>query len=98
MAFKILLIANPVICESALPNFTLSTEYFTEGVGVSALDQLNGVLNRYVARRSEQKMNVSGHNDEGMKLKSAFATIAIKSLQKKSGIVLDDEESSSLPS
>jgi hypothetical protein len=44
-------------------------------VRIAAFDQLNGVFNRYVVSGSEQEMNMFGHEDEGVDLKSAFAAI-----------------------
>jgi len=42
-------------------------------------------------------MNMLGHKDEGMELKSAFVAISVQSFQEKADIVLDDEESATLP-
>jgi hypothetical protein len=66
-------------------------------VRIAAFDQLNGVFNRYVVSGSEQEMNMFGHEDEGVDLKSAFAPISVKSFQEEADIVLDSEESSPLP-
>ena len=53
MADEILVIANSVILEAALPDFALPTEDGSEGMGVSAFDELNGVFERYVVGRCE---------------------------------------------
>jgi hypothetical protein len=74
---KILIIANPVICETALPDFSLATEDRPKSMGIAAFDQLNRVLKRNVIRRSEQKMDVFGHDDEGVNLKSSFAAVSV---------------------
>ena len=37
------------------------------------------------------------HNDEGVHLKPAFAAVSINGLQEESDVILDDEQSSSLP-
>lgn len=75
-----MLIANPVVGESALPDFAFAAKDFTQRVRVCALDELNGVFDRHVVCGSEQKMNVLGHNDERMKFISCFASIAVESL------------------
>jgi hypothetical protein len=43
-----LAIPNPVIGESALPNFSLSTKYAAEGMRGSAFDELNRMFERHV--------------------------------------------------
>jgi len=45
---EILVVANPVVSESALPNFSLSADDGSEGVRVSAFDDLDCMLERYV--------------------------------------------------
>jgi hypothetical protein len=62
---KILGVADPVVGESALPDFSLSTNDVTEGMRVSALEKLNRVLERYVVCGSDEKMDVFGHEDKG---------------------------------
>jgi hypothetical protein len=90
-------VPNSMIGEAALPDFALASKNRAKGVRISALDELHGVFERDVVRGCEQKMNVFGHNDEGVKLISAFAAMAIHSLQEKANIVFDNEESTSLP-
>jgi len=94
---EVLLITNPVVGESALPDFAFATEDFAEGVGVSAFDELDGVLDRHVLRGREQKMNVLGHQNEGMEVIAAFAAIAIQSFQKETGVVFDNEKTATSP-
>ncbi len=77
---EIVVITNPVVGESALPDFSLSTKDDSEGVRVSAFDQLNGVFERYVMGRSQQKMDMLGHEDEGVKLITTLAAISIQGL------------------
>ena len=43
-------------------------------------------------------MHMFGHEDKGVNLKSTFAAIAVERLKEEADIVLDHEESSSLPS
>lgn len=93
----ILCITNPMVGESALPDFTLATKDFAECVRVATLDELNGVFESDVAGWSEQKMNVLGHEDEGMYLKAAFPSVAIECLQEQAYVILDYEQSATLP-
>ena len=53
MMNEILRIANPVIRESALPDFAFAPEHFTEGVGVSTFDELNRMFDGDVPCWSE---------------------------------------------
>jgi hypothetical protein len=97
MVSEILAVANSVIGKSSLLDFALATEDGSERMRIAAFDQLNGVLKCYVDSGREQEMNVFGHEDEGVDLKTAFAAIPIKTFQEEADIVLDDEESSALP-
>ena len=82
MMNEVLSIANPMIGESALPDFGFSPNKSAERVRVSALDQLDGALNRYVLRRREQQMDVIGHKHEGVQCVTAFAAVVIKGLEE----------------
>jgi len=42
-------------------------------------------------------MNVLGHDDEGVQLISAFATITVNGLEEEAGVVFDDKETAALP-
>ena len=97
MVGEILLVANSVVGKSSLPDLSFATEDCSERMRIAAFDQLNGVLKRYVVSGSEQEMNMFGHEDEGVDLKSDFAAISVKSFQEEADIVLDNEESSALP-
>jgi hypothetical protein len=55
------------------------------------------MLQCYVICGSDQEMNMFGHEDEGVDLKSPFAAISVKSFQEEADVVLDNEESSALP-
>jgi len=98
MVSEILFIANSVIGKSWLPDFSFSTEDGSERVRIVAFDQLNGVFNRHIVRRSQQEMNMFGHEDEGVDLKSPFAAMSEEGLKEEADIVLDDEEPPTLPS
>ena len=97
MVGEIFVIANSVIGEAALPDFAFATEDGSEGVRVSAFDQLNRMLKSYVLGRSQQKVDVFAHEDEGVKLIAAFAAISVESYEEKTNVVLDNEQSSALP-
>jgi hypothetical protein len=43
-------------------------------------------------------MNMFGHEDEGVDLKSPFAAMSEEGLKEEADIVFDDEESTTLPS
>ncbi len=92
-----MIIADSVIGESTLPDLPLSAKDRTEGVRVSAFDELNRVLKRDVGRGSQQEMDMLWHEDKGMDLKSALVAIVIKSFEKEACIILDYKQPSLLP-
>jgi hypothetical protein len=97
MVQEINVIANPMIRKPALPDFSLSANHRSEGVRVSALDELNGMFERYGVSWRQEKMDMFGHNHERVELKAAFAAIAIKSLQEEADIIVYHKQPSSLP-
>jgi hypothetical protein len=42
-------------------------------------------------------MDVFGHDDEGVKPKSAFAPVPIERLKEEANVVLDNEQAATLP-
>jgi hypothetical protein len=82
MMSEVVWIANTVIGESALPHFGTPPAKSAEGMRVSALDQLDGALYRYVLSRSKQYMDMIGHEDEGMQRVAALSAVAIKGLEE----------------
>jgi hypothetical protein len=96
MMHEINLIANPMIRESALPYFLVSTDDATKFVRVSAFDKLDRALDGYVDRGSQQQMDVFGHDDKGMQFITAFAAMPIKRLQEKADIEFDDKQLSAV--
>jgi len=54
MLYEILIIANPVVGESALPDFAFAAQDLTECMRVAAFDQLNRMLERYAQGGSEE--------------------------------------------
>jgi hypothetical protein len=89
-------IPNPVIRESALPNFLPSTDDAAEFMGVCAFDQLDRALDGYVDRRSQEKMNVLRHDNEGVQAVTAFATIPVKRFQEDVHIDFDEKQLSTV--
>ena len=82
MVREIAWIANPVIGESALPHLGSSPANDAERMRVSDLDQLDGALDRHLLSRSEQYMDMIGHEDEGVQCVAAFSTVVIKRLEE----------------
>ena len=80
MMQEILLIANAVIGESALPDFAFASENVAQRVRVAAFDELDGVFDRDAVGGSQQKMYVFGHDDERVQLISTFAAVSVNSL------------------
>jgi hypothetical protein len=82
MTDKILSIANPMIGETALPDFGFSADESSEFMRISALDQLDGSLDGDVVSWSEQEMDMIGHQHEGMQEIAAFAAVVKKSFEE----------------
>jgi hypothetical protein len=89
-------VANPMIGESALPNFLAAPDDSTQFVRIRALDQLDGPLDGHVARRSQQQMNMLRHDNERMQLVPALATMPINRLQEKTNAHFDDKQFTSI--
>ncbi len=66
-------------------------------MGITTLDELNGMLEGHMNGRGKQKMYVFRHHYERVNLKPAFAAISVHGLKEESDVILDDEQSSSLP-
>ena len=62
MSLVILCVSNPMIRETRLPDLNLF--FFAQAVGISALDKLDGALQRNFGRWREQRMDVVRHDDE----------------------------------
>jgi hypothetical protein len=86
-----------VVRETALPYFRLPADHRAKRMRISASNHLDGTLDCYVPSRCEQKMNVLGHENERMQLKTAVPAISIKSSQEKSNVRFHDEEPAALP-
>ncbi len=92
MMREIHFVTNPVVGKSALPDFLCATDDCSEFMRVGALDQLDSAFDRYIVRRSQQQMNVFGHNDECVQIEAAFPPMAVECLQKKAQVSFDDEQ------
>jgi hypothetical protein len=97
MVHEITIISNPVVSESALPDFLLSSQEISERMRISAFDELNGMFEGDAVCGSEEKVDVLGHQDEGVNLESTLATITVEGLQEGLDIVFDNEQSPTLP-
>jgi len=82
MMSEVLSITNPMIRETALPNFRLAPDQGAERMGIPSFDQ---------------EMNVIRHEHEGVQGVLSFATVVEKSLKKQSCVVLDLKQSSTIP-
>ena len=92
MMHEINLIANPMIGESSFPDFLLSTDDGAEFMRVRALDQLNGPLDGYVDRGSQQEMNVFRHKDKGVQLYRLSRRCRYKVCRKRRAYEFDNEQ------
>ncbi len=90
-------IANPVVGKSPFPDFSTASHDSANGMGISALDELHSMFERYVVGRAKQEMNMLRHYDERVKLNAALTAVAIDCLQEQASVVLDHKESSTLP-
>jgi|GEM_PF-5385223 len=98
MVYVIDFVANPVIGEPALPDFLVAPDAGSEFVRVGALDQLNSPLDGYVVRRSQQEMNMFGHDDESVQGIAPFATMPIECFQEETHVDFDLEQLSGVKS
>jgi hypothetical protein len=91
-------VSNPVIGESALPDFPLSAKYCAQRMRRSALNELNGMFERYVFGGSEQQVDMLWHNDESVELIATVPAVTVESCQEDSCVVLDNKKPSAPPS
>jgi hypothetical protein len=77
MIDEILGVANPVIGESALPDFSVAAKNFAKSVGVSALDELDCMFEGNVEAGSKQEMDMLRHQNEGVQLIATVAAISV---------------------
>jgi hypothetical protein len=96
MMDEIHFVANPMIGESSLPHFALSSDDAANFMRVRAFDQLDRAFDGYIGRRSQQEMHVFGHENEGMQLEAPFTAIPIKGMKEDSHVFLNDEQFSAM--
>jgi len=94
---KVLRVADSVVGKSTLPDLFCASDDRAKRVRVSTFDELNGMFERDVVSRRDEKMDVLGHYDESMKLKAVFAAVSTDRLEEQAGVILDDEKASSVP-
>ena len=78
MMSEVLSITNPMIRETALPNFRLAPDQGAERMGIPSFDQLERALDGHVVRRGKQEMNVIRHEHEGVQGVLTFATVVMR--------------------
>ncbi len=76
----------------ALPNVHFAFQKERE----SPFDELHGLFQRNIVRRSQKQMNVIGHDDEGVQLKSAFAALGLQVVQHQVRRVRDLKDAAAL--
>jgi len=92
MMYEIVRITNPMIGESALPDFLVAPDDRSEFMRVRSFDQLDCTFNRDFKCGRQKKMNVLRHRDKSLQSITPFATIAIKRFQENPNIDLDDKQ------
>jgi len=95
---EILAVANPMIRESARPDFALAAQDFAKSMRRSTFDELNSVFERDLGGRRDEEMNVLRHDDERMDLKAALTAVSVEGLEEDAHVVFNDEKTTSLPS
>jgi hypothetical protein len=80
---EVFLIDNAVCVVAILPNLTW--EFFADGEGESALDELGAAFDGHVRGRGEQDVDVVGHDDESVELESAGVAIAEECVDEEFG-------------
>lgn len=65
-------------------------------MGEAALDVLQGAFERD-AMRGEEQVDVVGHQDEGVELIEAFATVVLQGVEQELRVAVDLEEAAALP-
>ncbi len=92
MMHEIKLAANSMIGESSLPDFLIAADDRPEFMRVRTFNQLDCALDSHVARRSQQQVNVFGHDHKRVQFVAAFATMPIESFQEEACVKFDDEQ------
>jgi hypothetical protein len=82
MMSEVLSITNPMIRETALPNFRLAPDQGAERMGIPSFDQLERALEGHVVHWRKQEMNVVRHENEAVQEVLACTAIVEKSFKK----------------
>jgi hypothetical protein len=98
MMHKIDAIPNPMIGESALPDFLIAADDRSERVRVSTFDQLDRAFNRDVPCGRQKKMNMLRHDDKRVQGVAPFAAIAVDRLQQEPDVRFDGKQFSAVES
>jgi len=80
MHFKIRGIPNAVLRESSLPYLALPLQLHAQRMGIAAFDELDSAFQGDTGRRSEQQVNVFGHDDKSVQFESPLPSIAVECL------------------
>jgi hypothetical protein len=66
MTCKVFLIADTMVGESALPDFSFPSDLCADRVRLSAFDELDSAFDCKVVGRSQQQMNLLRHDHKRM--------------------------------
>lgn len=94
---EVLCTSNPMVGESALPDFSAAPQDFAEGMRVGSFHQLNGVFDGHIVVGRQEKMNVFRHENKGVELETSLAPMPIHSFEEDAHVRFYDEQSSALP-
>jgi hypothetical protein len=97
VTLKIFNIANSMVGESSLPNFSLALKFHTNRVRIASFDELQRALQGNVDGGRKQQVDVFGHYYKGVQSKSSLSFVAVESFQKQPGVGLDNKDSPALP-
>jgi len=89
-------IPDAMIRKPSFPNLHRVSQTLFHGMRVAALDELQRTFQSDL-RRSQQQMEMLGHEHKGVQLKLSLAAIRIQSLQEEACHRFGHKEASSLP-
>ncbi len=98
MLFVIERISDAMVRKTPFPYFHSRSSFFHESMGVAALDELHGALQREGRFGSEKEMDVVGHNDKFVELKDSTVPISEKGFDKQCCSPFGPEDRPSFPS
>jgi hypothetical protein len=94
LVLKVIMIADSMRMESWLPNF--SGKLRPHLMGKSTLDALSATLNGLIEGRTQQHMQMIGHDGESVHLVALLVAIVKQRIKQKFGICGSHEKSASL--